>query len=62
MVLIYDYYLNNLEKEFKRRKEKGEGFKDGEILYIIDSVINSLIGMRQEHGELDLENILIDEN
>ena len=61
MVLIYDYFYNNLEKEYQKRRDKQQRWSEAELLYILDSVVNALLGMKTEYGELDMESIMIDD-
>ena len=62
MIIIYEYYYENLQNEYQKRKHKNIKFKESEILYLINSIVKALISMNGFHGQLDLENILFNQN
>lgn len=62
MIVIYEYYYENLLNEYQKRKHQNIKFKESEILYLIQSIVDGLQSMNSVHGQLNLETILLKQN
>ena len=60
VVLVYEFYQENLFKEYLKRRKQEIRFQEVEIWHILKSIATYLMDIDSDHGELTLDSVFID--
>jgi len=60
--LLYEYWGNNLRSEIQERRQFNEAYREGELWYLLDSLVNVVAYLKEkgvDHGDIRPYNVLL---